>query len=321
MARRKKKKAPKKPSLYRELSKRFTAINNSLPEPQRISIHRRRQIIKQVLLPSLSTTPYYKIRWRPVKAQILAEVAKMPQRDPSLCNINNITPDQYSLIEWFEIDETLQRLLPDCIYVRVSAGSFGQTKIFNTRDYNYYNKGVQEITENIRPYVNNESGTAFYNGFQKLRPRKKNDGQADSYFLDFILYIASANETPSPVTPIGNMVKYTPKTKEEKRAAKKATLKTGRIIDKAISKLKKEKDAKRRAGRQIRKDEATIKGIVDQGTSKSGVKETMRTLQFGEKTERAINKLNKYLSKGLVTKSRYDKAMKNIKDSIKKFNK
>jgi hypothetical protein len=37
-----------------------------------------------------------------------------------------------------EIDEFIRERVPDCIFLRVNAGEFGVTKIFNTRDYNYY---------------------------------------------------------------------------------------------------------------------------------------------------------------------------------------
>jgi hypothetical protein len=311
-----KKKVNRIPTKYQIVSKQFTAINNTLPEEQKLSIQRRRQIIKQVLLPSLSTTPKSKLRVKQLKSLIITEVSKQPPRQANLCNLNYISPAQYVDVPWYEIDEFLQRRLPDCIYVRVSAGKFGQTKIFNTRNYNYYNNGVQQITENIRKEVNNMSG-AFYSGYQLLRPRKKNDGQADSYFLDMILFISTIGGS-NPVANVGQESRFKPQGTQEKREFKKESGKVNQELDTLFNKLRKEKERKSRAFRQIRKDTTKISKIV---SKKPTPRNQFKLIEeFATNYERALKKLNRYLDKGLISKAKYDKSLEELKQSYNKFN-
>lgn len=311
-----KKSTYRKATKYQIVSKQFTAINNTLPEQDKLSIQRRRQIIKQVLLPSLSTTAKSKIRVKQLKSLILSEIAKQPPRQANLCNLNYISPAQYVDVPWYEIDEFLQRRLPDCIYVRVSAGEFGQTKIFNTRNYNYYNNGVQQITENIRKEVNNVSG-AFYSGYQMLRPRKKNNGESDSYFLDMILFLTTRG-TSTPITTIGTETRFKPEGRVEKREFKKQSGKVNQELDNLFNKLRKEKERKGRAFRQIRKDTQKISKIVRKVSTPQNQFKLIEA--FATNYERALKKLDRYLAKGLISKAKYDKSIEELKQSFNRFN-
>jgi len=311
-----KKSSNRKSTKYQIVSKQFTAINNSLPEEQKLSIQRRRQIIKQVLLPSLSTTAKSKIRAKQLKTLIFAEISKLPPRQANLCNLNYISPAQYVDVPWYEIDEFLQKRLPDCIFVKVNAGQFGQTKIFNTRNYNYYSNGVQEITETIRREVNNMSG-AFYSGYQMLRPRRKNDGQADSYYLEMILFIATMGSS-NPVTTIGSETRFKPKGGVEKKLFKKESGKVNQELDLLFNNLRKEKEKKSRAFRQIRKDTTKISKIANRKQTPQNQFKLIE--QFATNYERALKKLNRYLDKGLISKAKYDKSLIELKQSFDKFN-
>lgn len=314
----KKKSTSRKPTLYQKVSKKFTALNNKLPEEQKLSIQRRRQIIKQDILPALSTTPKSKIRVKQIEGLISTSLQALPIRDPNLCNLNYIFPNQYQEIEWFEIDEFLQRRLPDCIYVRVSAGRFGNTKIFNTRNYNYYFNGVQQITENIRKEVDNESGSAFYSGRQMLRPNMKNDGNAESYYLDLVLYIQPKKGAASPQAPLGQITRYSGQTQGESKKIKQVATKVNNKLDKVLSKLTKEKEAKGRAFRQIKKDNKKLDKIV---TKRITPRNEIKVIEdFAKTYERAKKKLDNYLSKGLITQAKYDKALASLKDNYDKFN-
>jgi hypothetical protein len=314
----KNKSTKKKLTLYQKVSKKFTALNNKLPEEQKLSIQRRRQLIKQGILPALSTTPKSKIRVKQIDEIIKGQIALIPTRDPNLCNLNYISPSQYQEIEWFEIDEFLQRRLPDCIYVKVNAGRFGSTKIFNTRNYNYYFNGVQQITENIRKEVGNESGSAFYSGRQMIRPKMKNDGKADSYYLDLVLYIQPKRGTATPQSTLGKITRYTGQDEVETKNIKKTANKVNNKLDKILSKLTKEKEAKGRAFRQIKKDDKKITKIVNKKVTPRNEFKIIE--DFAKNYERAKKKLDNYLSKGLISKAKYDKAMASLKENYDKFN-
>ena len=314
----KKKSTKRKLTLYQKVSKKFTALNNKLPEEQKLSIQRRRQLIKQSILPALSTTPKSKIKVKQIVEVINGQIASIPVRDPNLCNLNYISPSQYQEIEWFEIDEFLQRRLPDCIFVRVNAGRFGSTKIFNTRNYNYYFNGVQQITENVRKEVDNESGSAFYSGRQMLRPKMKNDGKADSYYLDLILYIQPKRGVATPLSPLGKITRYTGQNNVETREIKKASTKVNNQLDRVLGKLTKEKEAKGRAFRQIKKDDKKLNKIVGK---KITPRNELKVIEdFAKTYERAKKKLDNYFAKGLISKAKYDKALANLKENYDKFN-
>ena len=108
----------------------------------------------------------------------------------------------------------MQTVVPDCIYVRVNADEFGTTRIFNTREYNYTRSGVRAIVENIRSAMDDGMlpSTVDFAGYKKLRPKKRNDGTPENYFLDFILNVAGEPIADSTV------VQYDlPRTKEVKK--------------------------------------------------------------------------------------------------------
>ncbi len=308
----------KKPSLYQRVSKRFTAINSALPEEQKLSVARRRQIIRQQILPALSTTPKNKIRVKQIKDLIQGQLSQLPPRDPNLCNINLISGNQYTEVNWFEIDEFLQKRMPDCIYVRVSAGQFGQTKIFNTRNYNYYNNGVQEITERLRKDIDNKSGSAWYSGFQKLRPNMKNDGKPESYFLDMVLFLAPRGGDGIPQSSTSGEIRYVPSDPIKRKVYRKEVSKVNNKLDRLFGKLQKEKDAKTRANRQIRKDDKKLQKIV---TKKVTPKNELKLIdEFAQSYQRAQLKLKRYYDKGLINKAKYDKALKQLRENYNKFN-
>jgi len=313
-----KKSKNKKPTLYQKVSKRFTAINSSLPEEQKLSVARRRQIIKQQILPALSTTPKSKIRVKQIVGLIQGQLSQIPPRDPNLCNINLISGNQYTEVNWFEIDEFLQKRMPDCIYVRVSAGQFGQTKIFNTRNYNYYNNGVQEITERLRKDIGNKSGAAWYSGYQKLRPNMKNDGKPESYYLDMILFLAPRGGDGIPQASTSGETRFVPSDPQKRKVYRKEVTKVNNKLDKLFGKLQKEKDARTRANRQIRKDDTKIKKIVNK---KVTPKNELKLIdEFAQTYQRAQLKLQRYLDKGLINQAKYDKALQQLRENYNKFN-
>ena len=139
----------KKTTTYNRLLKEFTKVNNKLPEERKLSIKQRREIIKTDLLPKYKDVPQYKLRVKKIKDSILKAIDKVPPRE--ICDLNYIDPSDFALVEWYSLDETISELVPDCVFVKVSAGIYGETKIFNTRNYEYGRRGVRDIIENIRP--------------------------------------------------------------------------------------------------------------------------------------------------------------------------
>lgn len=300
-------KPKRKESLYQKISKRFTKYNNSLPEEQKISLDRRRQIIKQSISPYFEGTSPSKIRVRDINFLILSEIVKQPPKSPELCNPLYINPSNYAQVIWFEIDEHLQKIIPDCIYVKVSAGDFGETNIFNTRNYNYYNKGVREIVENIREYASGQSIYPYFKGYLKVRPKKKDDKKADSYYIDYILFI-----NDEPVTEIGaRIIVDRAKLTQSKRIRKKVNS----IIDKQILKLTKEKSKKTNAFRTLNSNKKKLNDIIYGRTKKE--KKERATAQV--KKVEAL--LEKYKAKKVITNKQYERQLKELGKEKKKIRK
>ena len=103
------------------------------------------------------------------------------------CDVNYISSSVLD-VNYYDLDDFIKDVLPSCIFIKISAGEYGSTKIFNTRNYNYTKNLVKNIVDSIRVVVNNNSDTDMtFTGVKKLRPRKLNDGTPENYFIDFII--------------------------------------------------------------------------------------------------------------------------------------
>jgi hypothetical protein len=293
----------KKPSTYNKILKQFTKINNKLPADRKLSISERRKAIKELIAPKFKGVPAYKIKIKDIKASILKAYDKIPPRE--ICDINYLDTSIYSYVEWFALDETISQLVPDCIYVKVSAGEYGDTKIFNTRDYQYGRNGVRTIVEAIRVDADQyPSGKYLFSGYKKLRPRKKNNGDPESYYLDFVLFIEDKKGNKKPQADATVVDYELPKNVETKK--KKTKIKN--IIEGRIKKLKQQADSKRRAKKTLKKnlEDLKRKATSARKTKKpSPIKVASRDKQFIKTS--AL--LEKYLKEGKLTQNQYDVAL------------
>ena len=299
----------RKETLYNRLLKQFTKINDKLPEEQKLSIAGRRRIIRESLLPQFKSIPKSKIRVKAIKLAIFDEYDKQPPKEN--CDLNYIDPSNL-FCNWFEIDEFIRERIPDCIFLRVNAGDFGVTKIFNTRDYNYYSNGVQDITERIRPIAENPNKRLriypSYAGIQKLRPKKKNDGTPENYFLDMVLYI-----NDEPVADDDSIRFELPKTKEVREAKRR----TKNALDEKLKTLKQKKARKKRARKTLSKNLSLTKQkkVKLKKTANPRVSTQEAYLKQWNKTFTLIE--NQY-QRGLITKEKYNQLSKDLLENFKK---
>jgi len=301
----------KKITKYNLILKEFTKVNNKLPQEQKLSIKERREVIKNVLMPLYEDVSKYKIRLKPLRQQINREISLFPPKE--ICDLNYIDVSEYAIVEWFALDETIRELIPDCVYVKVSAGEFGQTNIFNTRNYEYGAKGVRDIVEAIRPYAENESGRYIFSGYQKLRPRKRNDGTPENYYLDLILIFTDSRGNEIAMGNTDSVKYQLPKDRETRR--KKTKVK--HIIESRIKKLKQKRDSKRRAKKtlqsNINKYSTAVKKVVKAKNPNKTTKMNANK-QFIEVTKL----LEKYKKEGKLTNHQYNIALEKV---LKDFNK
>lgn len=296
----------RKQSTYNRILKEFTKINNKLPEERKLSIKERREIIKKDILPNFEGVPAYKIRVKKLKSVILDRYDKIPPKE--ICDLNYIDPSEFAYVEWHALDETISELVPDCVYVRVSAGEYGQTRIFNTRNYEYGRAGVRSIVEAIREDAGEEpSGTFIFTGIQKLRPRKKNDGNTENYYLDFVLHYMDNKGNEEPYDDVEPVRYELPKSRENR---KKKT-KIRQIIDGKIKDLKSKKDSKRRAKKTLNKNlqDLTKKTKKVEKSKQPSAKMIVNQQKQFDKTSKL---LEKYYKEGKLTKNQYDLAIERL---------
>lgn len=177
--------------LYNKLLSQLRKQNAKDGKKQQLGIEARRRIVSKELYPKYKSGKG--LSAKAIETSVAAIVKALPPRE--ICNPLYLSPAYLEAVEYYDIDNRLRNLLPDCVEVKVNAGTFGKTKIFNTANYSYYGNGVQKIVERIREELEgNLSGFAYFSGIVKVKPGKSNDGKAESYFVDFILYINETTE-------------------------------------------------------------------------------------------------------------------------------
>lgn len=197
--------------LYNFLLKQLGEKNKKVPKQQKLGIQSRRKIVSEKLYPKFKKDS--SLTLRDVNSDINQIVRNLPPKE--VCNPLYLAEAYLSNVEYYEMDNHIRTVLPDCLDVRVNAGSLGKTKIFNTNGYTYQSDGVRRIIENVRKELaENKSGIAYFDGVAKLKPKRPNDGNPNNYFIDFVLFM---NDNPEADD---NPVDYDLPKKEQKKVEK-----------------------------------------------------------------------------------------------------
>ena len=301
--------AKKKTTTYNRILKQFTKINNTLPEDRKLSIKERRAIIKEQVLPKYKDVPAYKVRVKTLKGQLLRIYDKLPPKE--ICDLNYIDASEFAFVEWFLLDETIGELVPDCVFVKVSAGEYGETRIFNTRNYEYGVKGVRDIVEEIRPNAEGASGKFIFSGYKKLRPRKLNDGTPENYYLDFVLFIVDKKGRETPQADAEEIEYEVPKSRDNRK--KKTKVK--QIIEGRIKALKVKKDSRKRTRKTIDKN-LDLFNKVSKRVLKSKESKTYKAKAWKMEQNKLFSKLFDQIEKaykdGKMTKIQYQKSKEKL---------
>jgi hypothetical protein len=301
--------AKKKTTTYNRILKEFTKLNNSLPEDRKLSIKERRLIIKEQVLPKYKDVPAYKVRVKTLKGQLLRIYDKLPPKE--ICDLNYLDASEFAFVEWFLLDETIGELVPDCVFVKVSAGDYGETRIFNTRNYEYGGKGVRDIVEEIRPNAEGASGKFIFSGYKKLRPRKLNDGTPENYYLDFVLFIIDKKGREKPQGDVEEIEFEVPKTRDNRK--KKTKVK--QIIEGRIKALKVKKDSRKRTRKTISKN-LDLFNKISKRVVKSKDSKTYKAKAWKMEQNKLFSKLFDQIEKaykdGKMTKIQYQKSKEKL---------
>ena len=253
-----------------------------MPNQQKLSISSKRAIISKDVYPKYKAQQT--IALREIKKDLNKIVKALPPRE--ICNPLYLSEAYLSFVEYYEIDNHIKTVLPDCLDIKIDANGYGKTKIFNTRNYSYYGDGVKKIIEKIREDAKNRpSGeNPYFSGIVKLKPRRKNNGEPDNYYVEYILYIQN-----EPVSD-DEQIDYELPKKEKKKVEE--------IKDYLADKFKTLQKEKRKRIRKAIK--STPKKPAEQ---KKEINTAIRV---------AINSLKSLLKKGVITKAQFEKQKASI---------
>lgn len=286
--------------LYNKILKEFTRINNELPVNRQLSVKQRREYVSKTLYPEFKGIHPNKVGKKAIDKSVTKVLETVAPKEE--CNPNYISPTVYDDIAWFDLDEFIDEVLPTCIYMKVSADVFGETKIFNTLNYDYERSGVSDIVEKIRDYTKNESGDVSFTGVKRLRPKKANDGSPENYYIDMVLTYGGV--PTKDIIP----VKYDVPKEERKvvTSVKKAILERVKQID---LRKKRRKNARKKAKQSIadiRKKTKRMKTLKsDSAKSKVRFDRIKDFLKAKKQIQTAYDR-------GNMTKEQYDRFNKEI---------
>jgi hypothetical protein len=267
--------------LYNFLVKELGEANDKLPNQQKIGATKRRQLVSTIIYPKFKAKD--KLSIREIRTDIRRVVKTLPPKE--ICNPLYLSEAYLAFVEYYEIDNHIRTVLPDCLDVRVNAGSLGKTKVFNTRNYSYYGDGVRKITENIREdLAQNQSGMAYFSGVVKLKHNKKNDGNPDNYFVEYILYINDVPEVND------ESVNFDLPAKEQKKVDQINDYLAGKFKELQKEKRKRKRIAKKTAPKKPAEEKKELNAAV----------------------RNAIKSLQELVKKKVITKAQFEKQKKSI---------
>lgn len=248
--------------LYNFLLKTLSEANKKQPKKQQLGVETRRKIVKEQLYPFFKSKE--KLSIREIRGYAKKVITNLPPSE--ICNPLYLSEAYLGDVEYYEIDNHIRTVLPECLDLRVNAGNLGKTKIFNTDNYSYYSDGVRKIVENVRNFLaSNASGEAFFNGVVKLKYRKPNNGKAENYFVEYILFING--ETAIDDSPID----YKLPVREQKKVEK--------IRDTLAIRLKTLQKEKRRRARAAKKAKPK-KAAVKKKEAQEAIKQALTALRI-----------------------------------------
>jgi len=267
--------------LYNFLLKQLSEQNKKSKTKQKLSIAGKRKIVSETLYPKFKNASSL------TKGEISKEIRGVIKglAPKEICNPLYLSEAYLAFIEYYEIDNHIRTVLPDCLDVKVNAGYLGKTKIFNTNNYGYYSSGVRKIIENIRKELaDNKSGMAEFSGVVKRKPNRPNDGKAENYYVEFILSIN--NQPEGDFTPAD----YNLPKKEEKKVEK-----VREVLAERFNKLQKEKRKRKRVEKK-----------------KEEQKPEARKKKLALEIRNSINALRRLLKEKLITKEEFEKQKKSL---------
>jgi hypothetical protein len=268
--------------LYNYLVKELGIRNKKLPKKQQMGIAKRRRIVSQEIFPKYKNLEKFTLKQ--INSELNSIIKSLPPEE--ICNPLYLPESYLAFIPYYDIDNHIRSVLPDCLDIKISAGAFGQTKVFNTMRYSYQGDGIRKIVEKIRDNMGNlDSGSVpYFSGIVELKYRGKNNGNPDNYYVDYILYIDN-----EPIKEdIG--IDYELPSKEQKKVNE-----INNFLAQKFKTLQKEKKKRKRIAKN--------KEVKKPAEQKKEITQAVR---------KAINSLKLLVKKGVITEQQFEKQKQSI---------
>ncbi len=173
-------KQPKSLYLYNKISHDLAEYNKSLRDADKIPYALRKKIAKDILA-HFKGLPKRAATYKAIREYIEQQLSEF---DSSICDPRTIDASKYALIPFYDLDAFMGEL-PDCVDVRVNAGQYGDTGIFNTADYNYAGSGCKAIVDTLEPFHHGSPPNCpQFEGKILVKPNRQDDNNKTSYYLE-----------------------------------------------------------------------------------------------------------------------------------------
>lgn len=226
-------------------------------------------------------------------------------------------------IDWWSANDYVQEELtaattPFNLRFEFNGGiGFGSTGIIELLGFDYVASGLQGIIENIREDVDDKSGPVW-NARVLVRKGFKDDGKADSYFLQFYLTI---DEVEVPVTETIEEVTFeiqVPQlTLAERRKKRAEFIKKKKDIGRQRKQLEREKKMRTRprpAKKEEAKEKEKPKKEAPKEVTENDLKRQDNIDKLFERQEKRLAEVKQDFKDKIFTKKEYLERIKSIEE-------
>lgn len=295
--------------LYNLLVSEVSRLNKTLPANKRLSQSELYVFISDKIYGQFKGQNPNRLKGGKtgLRAFISKQLKKLsPKR---YCDLLAINPADYIGIEYFAMNDFLFRVLPPCVYVKVLAGEFGETEIFNTGIKDYYTSGVADITNNInnaqRGGKLKSSLIPLYLGEIQLREGGVNNGEPGNYYLLMMLKGQGIRfDKPDPLK--------LPERKKTKKNEQRE-LATRKKIDENLKLLKSEKSVVKRAMQSVEKEIKIYKAVLKEKMIPKDVKIKLKN----DKLKSELKRVQKLFDDGTISKRQLSDLQRRINQTYK----
>jgi hypothetical protein len=212
-------------------------------------------------------------------------------------------------IMWADLDDYLDvdlRAVVDSqpLRVDINAGIYGSTGIFNLQDYQYEATQVNEIYEGIREVIDNDSN-AEWNGRVMVRKGFTDDGNPDSYFLQFVLSANGAEIEPTETLDESVGFEIPKETQAQRRARLKDVI--ARKKELASQRRKKSKERSMRLRERPKTKEAPATEVKSEALERQ---ENVKSIMNNQ--EKLMADAERLFDKGIYNKTEFKARIKEI---------